>query len=106
MEKESHKVKNTIGKQNRIRFLYRAMSMNFKLVRIWKKLIKIDAGSKIVRVVWKSLPNINIIGVPNSNTPVPKMDCSTDVTAIIIKISKSTMINFNCFIQEEVANLI
>ena len=51
MEKERYKVKNTIGKQNRIRFLKKAVSMDFILFRIWKKLIKIDAGSKIVRVV-------------------------------------------------------
>ena len=51
MEKERYKVKNTIGKQNRIRFLQKTISMDFKLFRTWKKLIKIDAGSKIVRVV-------------------------------------------------------
>jgi hypothetical protein len=34
------------------------------------------------------------MGVPKSKTPVPKMDCSKDVNAIVNNISRSTVITF------------
>ena len=80
--------------------------MASNLFLIWKIFIRIDTGSKIIKVVWKSFPNISSMGVPKSNTPVPKMDCNIDVTIIVMKISESIQINFISVSQDLMANLI
>ena len=45
-----------------------------------------DIGNRIVKIVIKSNPNNNNIGVPNNNTPTPKSDW---IVAVIITVNNT-----------------
>ena len=61
------------GKQNKLYSFKNFLSVTFDLKNC-KELIVIETGIKILIVFAKSYPNSKNEGVPNSNSPTPKID--------------------------------
>ena len=61
----------------------------FLLFSNWKRLIRIEHGRRTESTLKKSYPKSKRIGVPKSNKPVPKTDCTIPVKTITERIKKS-----------------